>query len=72
MELTELEAQLDKLDKDDEGTDEDKPDRWRLGDSLLEDGADNEARRDLMEKIDKKMEVYGTDLAVLLEGWTES
>jgi hypothetical protein len=61
VELTELEAQLDKLDKEDAGT-EGQPaeNRWRLSHSLaMNDGAMNEKRKELMEKIEEKMEIYG-------------
>jgi hypothetical protein len=60
VELTELEAQLDKLDKEDEGKPGADPNKWRLGHSIsLNDGQMNEKRRDLMEKIDEKLEEYG-------------
>jgi hypothetical protein len=70
VELTELEAQLDKLDKEDAGhLDKEKQRRldtgagnnkWRLGHSIsLAGGKENEKRRDLMKKIDEKMEEYG-------------
>jgi hypothetical protein len=68
VELTELEAQLDELDKEDAGQ-LDKEDegntgagnnKWRLGHSIsLAGGKENEKRRDLMKKIDEKMEEYG-------------
>lgn len=60
VELTELEAQLDKLDKEDEGKPGADPNKWRLGHSIsLNDGQMNEKRRDLMKKIDEKLEEYG-------------
>jgi hypothetical protein len=60
VELTELEAQLDKLDKEDAGKPGAEPDRWKLGHSIsLKDGHMNEKRRDLMKKIDEKLEEYG-------------
>jgi hypothetical protein len=60
VELTELEAQLDKLDKDDEGNPGADSDKWRLGHSIsLNGGQMNEKRRDLMKKIDEKLEEYG-------------
>jgi hypothetical protein len=56
VEITELEAQLDELNKKDEG---DPDNEWRLSYNLsLNDGENNEKRRDLIEKIDKKLEVY--------------
>ncbi|TVY81623.1 hypothetical protein LSUE1_G004824 [Lachnellula suecica] len=56
VELTELEAQLDKLDKEDEASEENK---WRLGHSLDTNGGYlNEDRKALVEEIDKKMEEY--------------
>jgi hypothetical protein len=62
VELTELEAQLNELDKEDEGqlgADENKC-LWRLGHSIsLEGGHGNEKRRDLMKQIDENMEQYG-------------
>jgi hypothetical protein len=61
VELTELEAQLDQLDKEDNGT-EGQPaeNRWRVQHSLaLHDGAMNEKRKELVEKIEEKMEIYG-------------
>jgi hypothetical protein len=60
VELTELEAQLNKLDKEDEGEPGADPNKWRLGHSTsLNDGQMNEKRRDLMKKIDEKLEEYG-------------
>lgn len=60
VELTELEAQLDKLDEEDEGKPGADPNKWRLGHSIsLNDGQMNEKRRDLMKKIDEKLEEYG-------------
>lgn len=65
VELTELEAQLDKLDKEDEAAEENK---WRLGHSIsLEGGQQNEKRRDLMKQIDEKLEVYGISLFITME-----
>jgi len=59
VELTELEAQLDKIDKEDEGKTGADPNKWRLGHSIsLNDGQMNEKRRDLMKKIDEKLEEY--------------
>jgi len=68
VELTELEAQLDELDKEDagqldkegEGNTGAGNNKWRLGHSIsLAGGKENEKRRDLMKKIDEKMEEYG-------------
>jgi hypothetical protein len=60
VELTALETQLEELDKEDAGTPGHTENRWRLGHSLsLNDGAFNEVRKELMEKIDKKLETYG-------------
>ncbi|KAE9375175.1 hypothetical protein N431DRAFT_436695 [Stipitochalara longipes BDJ] len=66
VELTELEAQLDKLDKEDEGEPGADDNKWRLGHSIsLAGGKENEKRRDLMKKIDEKLEEY--DKLVLRE-----
>jgi hypothetical protein len=63
VELTELEAQLNELDKEDEGQLGADENQWRLGHSISLDGGDgNEKRRDLMKQIDEKMEQYGISL----------
>ena len=60
VELTELEAELAKLDKKDEASEENE---WRIGHSIHHDnGKKNEERKALMEKIDQKLEVYGMQL----------
>lgn len=60
VELTELEAQLNQLDKEDEGRPGADENKWRLGHSISEDDGDqNEKRRDLMKQIDQKLEEYG-------------
>lgn len=61
VELTELEAQLDKLDKDDDV----RGNGWLLREPLLEGRARNDIRKALMQNIDKKMEAYGMNLAVV-------
>jgi hypothetical protein len=64
IELTELEEQLLELDK----TDNEKPDtRWRTAHSIHhDDGKGNELRKDLVEKIKKKLEEYGMSSGILL------
>jgi hypothetical protein len=60
VELTELEAQLDQLDKEDDGEPGADDNKWRLGHSIsLAGGKENEKRRDLMKQIDEKLEEYG-------------
>jgi hypothetical protein len=61
-ELTELEARLDKLDRDDEEKEET---RWRNSHSInCENGEGNEERKALLEEIIKKLEEYGTESAL--------
>jgi hypothetical protein len=56
VELTELEAQLDELNKEDES---DPDNMWRLSYNLsLNDGKNNDKRKALINKIDQKMEIY--------------
>lgn len=64
VELTNLETQLNELDKKDAETSGKEDDTtWRLGHSIsLNDGYMNEERRDLMQKIDQKMKEYGMQL----------
>ncbi|KAL3422729.1 hypothetical protein PVAG01_06885 [Phlyctema vagabunda] len=58
VELTDLEAQLNVLDKEDEG-EEGVGDNWRIRYSThLDDGYGNEKRKELMEKIVRKLEEY--------------
>ena len=60
VELTELEAKLDKLDKADEGEPGADDNKWRLGHSIsLAGGKENEERRDLIKQIEQKLEEYG-------------
>jgi len=60
VELTELEARLDKLDKEDEGTPGEDSNGWKLRHSIsLKGGHMNEERRDLVKEIDEKLEEYG-------------
>lgn len=71
-ELTELEARLNALDKADEGEPEPgaHPNRWRLAHSIsLNDGQMNVERKELMEKISQKKEVYGTRKTNLTIQW---
>jgi len=57
VELTELEEDLAKLDQDDNSKEETE---WRIGNAIHHNtGGQNEERKALMEKIDKKLEVYG-------------
>ena len=52
-EITALEAQLDAMDKEDSGS-------WRLSNSIsLNDGYDNTERKELVEKIVQKLNIYG-------------
>lgn len=55
-ELTELEEQLEELDKSDAKVQETK---WKLHSHINTPDADNEERKELMDKIDLKMKEYG-------------
>jgi hypothetical protein len=58
-EITDLEAQLAKLDTDD---DEKKDTKWRNAYSIsVNDGKNNEARKELLQKIAKRLDEYGTE-----------
>ncbi len=64
VELTELEEELDALDKAHgvvEGVDDpDKKNDWRVRHSIHhENGRENEERKVLVEKITKKLKEYG-------------
>ncbi len=62
LELTELEARLEKLDRDDEEKEETK---WRNSRSInRRDGEGNEERKALIEEIVKKLEEYGMQPAL--------
>lgn len=60
--LTELEAKLEKMDREDA----EKPETsWRNSRSInRRDGEDNEEKKALMEEIVTKLEEYGTQLAL--------
>jgi hypothetical protein len=58
-EITGLEAQLAKLDTDD---DEKEDTKWRNAYSIsVNDGRNNEARKELLQKIAKRLDEYGTE-----------
>jgi hypothetical protein len=62
-ELTELEAKLEKMDRDDAETVETS---WRNSRSInRRDGEDNEDKKALIEEIVTKLEEYGTQLALV-------
>ena len=71
VELTDLERELEKLDKKDDASENDE---WRIGHSIhLDNGAKNEERKALIEKIDRKLEVYGEQsLHVGEASWTNT
>ncbi|RDW81917.1 hypothetical protein BP6252_03029 [Coleophoma cylindrospora] len=58
VELTELEAQLNKLDKADAGTPEKDDNAWRIRYSIHVETERNQARKDLIDKIDQKLKEY--------------
>lgn len=62
VEITELEAHLNALDKVDAGDpDGEQPNLWRLSNSIsLNNGFEHTERKELVEKIDQKLEAYGT------------
>jgi hypothetical protein len=66
VEITELESQLEALDKKDAATEGKEDDTtWRLGHSIsLNDGYMNEERKALMGKIEEKLKDYGTRTAI--------
>jgi hypothetical protein len=55
-ELTELEEQVEELDKSDAKV---RETRWKLHSHINTPDADNGARKVLMDKIDLKMKEYG-------------
>jgi len=63
-ELTELEEQLEDLDKSDAKLPETQ---WKLHSHINTVGADNGKRKELMEKIDLKLKEYGSCFSSLVE-----
>ena len=63
-ELTELEEQLEELDKSDAKVQETK---WKLHSHINTPNVDNGARKELMDKIDLKMKEYGLCFSSLLK-----
>jgi hypothetical protein len=62
--LTELEEQLDELDKSDAKV---RETRWKLHSHINTPDADNEERKNLIDKIDLHMKEYGLCFSYLME-----
>lgn len=65
VELTDLEAKLAELDREDNSKDDTE---WRIAHSIHhDDGKNNEARKALMSEIYQKLEVYGASTVLNVE-----
>lgn len=60
-EITELEVQLQKLDKEDENT----SNEWKLHSHIYLSRGDNKVRKELMDRVEVKIKEYGVSLQSL-------